>query len=273
MQYHFSRSTVIAACLAGLTTLPAQAALGTRPVADAPKAIKPVARTSSDVARTVRWSLASGDNRGAPVIVVDKRRARVHVFEPKGRLVGSSPVVLGLAKGDHTVPGIGDTPLSQIKVEERTTPAGRFVAEPGRNAKGEDIVWVDYDAAVSMHRVRAVNPTERRLERLASPTPADNRISYGCINVPVAFYERVLSPAAHRDAVIYVLPETQSAASLFGFGQTVGKSAAAPSGKPAVTTAGTGAGSSATRIKASTKASPSQRPSQATWQVHLLDGA
>jgi hypothetical protein len=30
-----------------------------------------------------------------------------------------------------------------------------------------------------MHRVRATNPLERRLQRLATPTPDDNRISYG----------------------------------------------------------------------------------------------
>lgn len=53
---------------------------------------------------------------------------------------------------------------------ERTTPAGRFLAEAGRNADGDDIFWVDYDVAVSMHRVRAHVPAERRLQRLASPT-------------------------------------------------------------------------------------------------------
>jgi hypothetical protein len=68
-----------------------------------------------------------------------------------------------------------------------------------------------------MHRVRANVKAERRLERLASKTPSDNRISYGCINLPVRFYEDVLSPAVQRTgAVIYVLPETHPAAALFG---------------------------------------------------------
>ena len=35
----------------------------------------------------------------------------------------------------------------------------------GVNASGEDILWVDYDNAISMHRVRPTNPAERRLER------------------------------------------------------------------------------------------------------------
>jgi hypothetical protein len=45
-----------------------------------------------------------------------------------------------------------------------------------------------------MHRVRLVDPKERRLERLASADPADRRISYGCINVPVAFFDTVVWP-------------------------------------------------------------------------------
>ena len=100
--------------------------------------------------------------------------------------------------------------------EERTTPAGRFVGELGRNAHSEDVVWVDYDAAVSIHRVLTANPTERRLERLATPAVDDNRISYGCINVPVDFYEAKVRPVfAGRPAVIYILPEERSPSDVF----------------------------------------------------------
>ena len=106
--------------------------------------------------------------------------------------------------------GIGQRPISQVRPEERTTPAGRFISAPGRNASGENVVWVDYDNAVSMHRVRPVDPKERRLERLASPDPAQRRISYGCINVPVAFFDSVVQPVlASGRAVVYVLPETR----------------------------------------------------------------
>jgi hypothetical protein len=69
-------------------------------------------------------------------------------------------------------------------------------------------VWIDYDAAVSMHRVRPVVAAERRLERLASSTPEDNRITYGCINVPVDFFDRRIAPVlGHRAGLAYVLPE------------------------------------------------------------------
>lgn len=174
-------------------------------------------RASADARHIAGWALYSGDNQGRSVVIVDKREARVFVFSPEGRLVAAAPALLGSAMGDHTVPGIGDKPLSQVLPEERTTPAGRFIAEPGVNTHGEDIVWVDYEAAVSLHRVRPHIKAERRLQRLASPTPADNRISFGCINLPVAFYEKVLSPTVRETgAVIYVLPEVQSAQALFG---------------------------------------------------------
>src|SRR5690606_38081726 len=131
---------------------------------------------------------------------------------------GSSPVLLGLARGDDSVPGIGERPMAKIRPHERTTPSGRFLAERGVNSHGEDIMWVDYDAAVSMHRVRATNPKERRLERLRTPTIDDNRISYGCINVPEHFYDRFVVPAfSDGHAVVYVLPETRSAKEEFGF--------------------------------------------------------
>ncbi|HSW19687.1 MAG TPA: hypothetical protein VLJ86_20885 [Ramlibacter sp.] len=162
------------------------------------------------------WSLFTGDNKERPVVIIDKREAKVFVFSPTGELLGAAPALLGLAHGDDTVPGIGERPIADVRPEERTTPAGRFVAEPGVNAGGEDVVWVDYDAAVSMHRVRPLVKAERRLERLASATPEDNRISYGCINLPPAFYENVVSRAARAGAVIYVLPENGTPEQLFG---------------------------------------------------------
>jgi len=168
------------------------------------------------------WTLRSRDPGGLPYAILDKHAAKVFVFAPDGALLGASPVLLGSAPGDDSVPGIGDRPIPDVRPEERTTPAGRFVSQPGLNALGEDVVWVDYGAAVSMHRVRVVEPRERRLERLATPTPADNRISYGCINVPVVFFERVVRPVLGAGrAVVYVLPETRPLHEVFALGRPV----------------------------------------------------
>jgi hypothetical protein len=171
---------------------------------------------SADARFVADWAADSGDSHGLPYVILDKRDARVYVFAADGRLIDSSPVLLGAAPGDDSVEGIGHRPMAQVRPEEKTTPAGRFVGQAGRNASGEDVVWVDYAAAVSMHRVRLVDPKERRLERLASPNPADRRISYGCINVPVPFFEGVVWPLLRSSrAVVYVLPETRAVGEVF----------------------------------------------------------
>ena len=106
--------------------------------------------------------------------------------------------------------------MSSIRPEERTTPAGRFVAALDRNAHGKEILWVDYDAAISMHPVVTSKPEERRAQRLATPTPLDNRISYGCINVPAKFFDNVVRPAFFgTNGIVYVLPETRPARDVF----------------------------------------------------------
>ena len=174
-------------------------------------------RPASAAARFVAdWVADSGDSRGLPFIILDKRDARVFVFGAEGRLIDSSPVLLGATPGDDSVADIGRRPMASVREDEKTTPAGRFVAQAGKNASQEDVVWVDYTNAVSMHRVRLVDPKERRLERLASSDPADRRISYGCINVPVAFFDSVVWPLLRSTrAVVYVLPEVRDVHEVF----------------------------------------------------------
>lgn len=193
------------------TTDPVQSSPGAPRVADFQShAASPDARLVAD------WIATSLDNQRLPFVILDKRDAKIFVFDASGQLLDASPVLLGAAPGDDSVVGIGQRPIEQVRPEERTTPAGRFVSSPGRNASGEDVVWVDYDAAVSMHRVRPLDPKERRLERLASNDPAQRRISYGCINVPVAFFEQVVQPAMGQGrGVVYVLPETRDVHDVF----------------------------------------------------------
>lgn len=174
-------------------------------------------KPSASARQVADWVHRTGDSAGAHFLIVDKQHARLYVLDGNAVLLGASPVLLGAAVGDHTVPGIGLRPLSQVQPFERTTPAGRFVAKRGRNTRGEDVVWVDYEAAVSLHRVRATQVAERRLQRLASPSSSDNRISWGCINVPVDFYDRIVRPIFQRQrGMIYVLPEVRSLQEVFG---------------------------------------------------------
>ena len=178
----------------------------------------PLSQEARDV---LGWVGRSNNHSNLPFLLVDKQAATVHVFSAEGLLQGSSPVLLGMAIGDKSPTGIGQRPMSQIAPHERITPAGRFSSEPGRNLQGDDIVWIDYNDAVSLHRLRPSQAAERRPQRLASPAHSDNRISYGCVNVDPVFYDRFIAPTLGRRAgVIYVLPETRSAASFFGFAST-----------------------------------------------------
>jgi len=162
------------------------------------------------------WVVDANNNRGLPFVIVDKTEAKAFVFYADGRLRGAAPVLLGLAIGDDSVPGIGKRKLASIRPEERTTPAGRFVAALDRNLHGKPLLWVDYDAAISLHPVITSNALERRAERLATPSPLDKRISYGCINVPADFFKHVVGPAFKgTNGVVYVLPETRSPQRVF----------------------------------------------------------
>lgn len=169
---------------------------------------------SGDVRAVAAWA-RSGDARGLPFVVVDKIGATVFVFDRGGRLKGAAPALLGIGRGDDSVPGIGQRRLATMKPDERTTPAGRFQASLGHDLD-QDILWIDYAAALSLHRVIVGNPRDHRARRLASASPRDNRISYGCINVPAAFYDTVVAPAfAATVGIVYILPETRPMRAVF----------------------------------------------------------
>ena len=205
-------SNVRRSCVALALLTAAMAAVGAAPALTALSALSAQAR------QVHSWVVGSNNQQGMAFALIDKKAAQLHLFNAHGTLLASSPVLLGLAQGDYSVPGIGQRKMSEILVHERTTPAGRFISEPGRNLQNHDIVWIDYDSAVSLHRVRSSHSAERRLQRLATITAADNRISYGCVNVPTAFYDRYIVPSwGQQSGVIYVLPETETAASFFGF--------------------------------------------------------
>jgi hypothetical protein len=171
---------------------------------------------SADVARMAEWVLASGDNRGLPFAIIDKVEAEVFIFGPRGELRGATTVLLGVAAGDDSTAGVGDRELANIPPRERTTPAGRFVSGFGRAAGGRSVFWVDYATAISLHPVVTTNRKERRLQRLQTPSPEDNRITYGCINVAASFFNEVVTPTFKgTTAVVYILPDTKALGDVF----------------------------------------------------------
>jgi hypothetical protein len=161
------------------------------------------------------WIAASGDSRGLPFMLVDKREAMVFLFDAHSRMLGAAPALLGLGRGDDSATDIGQRRLATMRPAERTTPAGRFEAALGQDLE-KDVLWIDYDLALALHRVIVGSPGDRRDERLASATSLDNRISYGCLNVPGDFYDGVVVPAFRGTVgIVYILPETRALDAVF----------------------------------------------------------
>jgi hypothetical protein len=227
---------IVLAVLLGLGTMAAQAQTTTPPVPTAaaagaapatpidltlragsvPAAPAAPSAASLELDRITRWIAETRNNSGLPYLVIDKVSARVLAFDGAGRLQATAPVLLGMARGDRMLAS-NDATMEQMPPSVRITPAGRFVSRLARDAKGAELLVLDYAASLSLHPVALDKPKERRAERLNSPTPDDNRISFGCINVPTAFYKTVVSPAfTGTKGIVYVLPETSSATAWFG---------------------------------------------------------
>jgi hypothetical protein len=216
----------LTAALAGAagmdTTLPtvaqtaASAQLAYAPMAEVRRAEFRGQHASSDVQHVADWSVHSADSRGLPFIIIDKVNARAYAFDRYGTLIDSTPVLIGMGVGDKFAPGVLQMDMYKTKPWQRITPAGRFFAEEDRNLQGEKVLWVDYDAGIAIHRLPSKPTKQRRHERIVSPDPAEHRITYGCINVPPAFYDRVVAPNfRNRGGYVYVLPDSMPLSAVF----------------------------------------------------------
>jgi hypothetical protein len=172
---------------------------------------------SQDAADFANWIIVTIDNRDQPFAVVDKKAAQILVFGGDRKLKGTSSILTGSAKGDDSAPGVGDRELKDIPMEDRTTPAGRFLAGYGPADGGKKVLWIDYATSISIHPVltTAAAKKEKRAQRLSSKTPDDNHITHGCINVSSAFYNSTVRPAFKKGGMFYVLPDSMPIESVF----------------------------------------------------------
>jgi len=172
---------------------------------------------SSEVQNVARWVNESHDNAGLPFLLVDKTNAQVYAFNSVGQLQATAPALLGMSKGDHLL-APNSASMSQMPPSVRITPAGRYISQLAIDSHNKELLVINYDASISMHPVVKGTPQEHRAERLASATSDDNRISFGCINVPPTFYASfVHADFANTKGVVYILPEKTTAGEFFGF--------------------------------------------------------
>jgi hypothetical protein len=197
---------------------PTPAPVPVQPAAVAPTAVapEPVRRAdfrgqtaSPEVVHIADWSVRAADHKAFPFIIVDKVNARAYAFDRHGSLLESTPVLVGMGVGDRFPREVLDIDMYQTKPSQRVTPAGRYFAEEGLNLDRERVLWVDYDAGIALHKLPKKFTKQRRQERIVSPDPKVHRITYGCINVPPGFYDRVVRDHFRaRGGFVYVLPDT-----------------------------------------------------------------
>ena len=112
---------------------------------------------------------APPDHPGRPFAGLDKRCAALYVVDGSARLTGAS-----------------------IRSFE---------------SAGDNVVWLNYAAAVELCSVEIIDPLQRRPERIATSKTSEKRLSNGCSNVPVAFFDAVATPAlGHARGMLYGSP-------------------------------------------------------------------
>lgn len=158
-------------------------------------------------------------------IITDKPTATVFVFDPNGKLVLDSKVLLGLQEGDYYK---GDTEIPT----HRITPAGLYTmglrdAARGVTDEGGDerrtaghydfgkvfVLDKAIDGKYSTTLFHSVwtheKDAKQRLAALEKPGAQDSRYSFGCINVAKPVYKYLLDTQQNRmdGAALFIVPE------------------------------------------------------------------
>lgn len=210
------RSRLALSVVALMIAVPALAAKAAEPKpAKSPDAMDIRVDPTPGAARLLGWVAASGDHGGLPYAVIDKAAARLWLYDAKGKPIADAPVLIGIAPGDEATPGVGAKSLAQIGPAEKTTPAGRFLAKFGVAAGRTRVLWVDYATSVALHIIPPGTASEKRRERMLSPDVADNRITFGCINLPRRTYAQIGPLFRKKGGYVYILPDVKPVEEVF----------------------------------------------------------
>ena len=148
---------------------------------------------------------------GKGFMIADKPNGMLHVFMPDGSVLIQDAALYGMDIGD--VKGA----VSSLKGGAKITPAGKFTlqAVPNADYAGGMILTLvesEVDGGISaVHAAYLGDPKDDRLGRLASPTTADNRASYGCVNTTHDTFLKSILPNIDtlNGGMIFVLPDAQ----------------------------------------------------------------
>jgi hypothetical protein len=152
-----------------------------------------------NVQKVVDW-IASQNRASEVSLVLDPASGKMLVLKG-GKIVADAPALFGelgvqVVNGDYG---------------RKATPAGKFALKQVNDSEyGTTLEFLrpgDGSGYYAVHRVYLGDPKERREQRLASPSGADNNISFGCVNVSNDFYDNTLAKFDYSgSAYAYMLP-------------------------------------------------------------------
>lgn len=208
------RIAMICVCLTAPFLRPAWAEVAAPAEAAKPATIV-LSPQEADVSRI------AGERGDKDFVMIDKPLGKIILFaggEPVlagGALTGASPV-------DTYPPELLAKPNSyKFKPNEKITPAGRFTLRRGFDDELGPVFEIQEvhgpDWWIAIHKVYLGIPSEHRLERLRSGDPAQEHITFGCINVMPETLQYMLQHLPKGSITpVYVLPTDQSTtASIF----------------------------------------------------------
>ncbi len=127
--------------------------------------------------------LAKGEKN---LVIMDKNEAEL-ILTTDCKVVGKSPALYGKGRGESEIADPDVTPAGIFYMEEHDV-------DPKDYEGGKVLAFLIHKkASYVIHPTYQHLPQQRRDERLASPTPKDNAVSFGCINVPTRFYNLTVS--------------------------------------------------------------------------------
>ena len=140
---------------------------------------------SADARQAIGEMVEKGNNT---MLILDKKQGQMITVE-NGRVVETGPALMGRDPGDSgsirtRVTPAGIFALHEYKTTDKNYATGTFLAFECNDPKSPTV-------CLALHAVWNKLPSERRPQRLATPTADDNKISNGCVNVDAAYYQRI----------------------------------------------------------------------------------
>jgi len=181
---------------------------------------KEVARINSmqsDTERIVEYNKKNYD--GKYYGIVDKKTCKLNIYDKAGNIVKTLTVGVGKSKGDNLQTGYVSHDSAKKEGGRYTTP-GEFVLDEYSSYSNENYISKkdgkhkvmdlkgdnrgDESGQTAIHMIP--NHRQERVAAMQSETTADNRMSYGCVNLTEDDYN-VMAQYLGEGNKIFILPE------------------------------------------------------------------